>query len=299
MAYKEIPGPIEGYKIFNRDMTCRGFQFKPGMNELGNGDPLVLCENGFHFCKYPSGVLLYYQEGRVFKVRGYDVLDEPTAPGADYKMCCRKIEILEEMFPGGNGNAGDRNAGDRNTGNRNAGDWNAGNWNTGDLNTGTWNTGNWNTGNWNTGNWNTGDRNTGNGNTGNWNTGNRNTGNRNTGNRNTGNWNTGNWNTGNWNTGDWNTGNWNTGNWNTGNWNAGDRHSGYFGIGDAPIMFFGKPVKEGQFIDWELASGLGEALSDDATFDPAPYLALPNATKAYIKRLHKAHIEGRKKASRK
>ena len=62
-------------------------------------------------------------------------------------------------------------------------------------------------------------------------------------------------------------------------------------------MFFGKPVKEGQFIDWELASRLGEALSGDATFDPAPYLALPNATKAYIKRLHKAHIEGRKKAS--
>ena len=209
MAYKEIPGPIEGYKIFNRDMTCRGFQFKPGMNELGNDDPLVLCENGFHFCKYPSGVWSYYREGRVFKVRGYDVLDEPTTPGADYKMCCRKIEILEEMLPGGNGN----------------------------------------TGNWNTGNWNTGDRNTGNG--------------------------------------------------NTGNWNTGDRHSGYFGIGDAPIMFFGKPVKEGQFIDWELASGLGEALSDDATFDPAPYLALPNATKAYIKRLHKAHIEGRKKASRK
>ena len=217
MAYKEIPGPIEGYKIFNRDMTCRGFQFELGMNELGNDKPLSLCENGFHFCKYPSGVWSYYQEGRVFKVRGYDVLDEPTTPGADYKMCCRKIEILEEMFPGGNGN----------------------------------------TGNWNAGNWNTGTRNTGNG----------------------------------------NTGKWNTGNWNTGNGNAGDRHSGYFGIGDAPIMFFGKPVKEGQFIDWELASRLGEALSGDDPFDPAPYLALPNATKAYIKRLHKAHIEGRKKAS--
>ena len=62
-------------------------------------------------------------------------------------------------------------------------------------------------------------------------------------------------------------------------------------------MFFGKPVKEGQFIDWELASRLGEALSSDAPFDPTPYLALPNATKAYIQRLHKAHIEGRKKAS--
>ena len=220
MAYKEIPGPIEGYKIFSRYMTCRGFQFKLGMNELGNDKPLSLCGNGFHFCKYPSGVWSYYQEGRVFKVRGYDVLDEPTTPGADYKMCCRKIEILEEMFPGGNGNTGNGNTGNGNTCNRN---------------------------------------------TGNWNTGNGNTGNRNAGNR------------------------------NAGNWNAGDRHSGYFGIGDAPIMFFGKPVKEGQFIDWELASRLGEALSGDATFDPAPYLALPNATMAYIKRLHKAHIEGRKR----
>ena len=217
MAYKEIPGPIEGYKIFNRDMTCRDFQFELGMNALGNDKPLSLCENGFHFCKYPSGVWAYYQEGRVFRVRGYDVLDEPITPGADHKMCCRKIEILEEMLPGGNGN----------TGNGNTGDGNAG------------------------------DRNTGYGNTGNGNAGDR----------------------------------------NTGNWNAGDNHSGYFGIGVAPTMFFGKPVKEGQFIDWELVSELCAALSSDATFDPAPYLALPNATKAYIKRLHKAHIEGRKKAS--
>ncbi len=285
MAYKEIPGPIEGYKIFNQDMTCRGFQFKIGeVNELGNSDPLVLCENGFHFCKYPSGVWSYYQVGRVFKVRGYDVLDVPTTPGADYKMCCRKIEILEEIFPGGNLNTGNGNTGDRNTG---------------DLNTGNGNTGNGNTGNRNTGDGNTGDLNTGNLNTGNRNTGNRNTGHRNTGDRNTGDRNTGDRNTGDWNTGDWNTGDWNTGDWNTGDWNAGSRHSGYFGIGLAPVVFFGKPVKDPDSINWGLACQLGEALASDVPFDPTPYLTLPNATKAYIKRLHKAHIEGRKKASRK
>ena len=257
MAYKEIPGPIEGYKIFNRDMTCRDFQFELGMNALGNDKPLSLCGNGFHFCKYPSGVWAYYQEGRVFRVRGYDVLDEPITPGADHKMCCRKIEILEEVLPVGN--------------------WNTGNWNAGNGNTGNWNAGNENTGNRNSGDGNAGDRNTGYGNTGNRNTGDGNAGDR--------------------NTGYGNTGNGNAGDRNTGNWNAGDNHSGYFGIGVAPTMFFGKPVKEGQFIDWELVSELCAALSSDATFDPAPYLALPNATKAYIKRLHKAHIEGRKKAS--
>jgi len=194
--YKEIPGPIEGYKIFNNDMTCRGFQFKIGMNELGNDDPLVLCKNGFHFCKYPSGVWVYYDAGRVFKVRAYGVLDSPIEPGADCKMVCRKLEVLEEVVIGGDGN----------------------------------------------------------------------------------------------------TGNWNTGNWNTGNGNCGNRNSGYFCIGDAPIVFFGKKVRDESYIDWQLADRLANALASDESFDPTPYLSLPNATKAYIKRLHKAHIEARKKA---
>ena len=216
MAYKEIPGPIEGYKIFNNDMTCRDFQFRVGMNELGNDDPLVLCENGFHFCKYPSGVWAYYDAGRVFKVRAYGVLDSPIEPGADCKMVCRKLEVLEEVVIGGT-----------------------------------------------------------------WNTGNRNTGHRNTGDRNTGNG---------------NTGNGNTGYGNTGGWNCGDRNSGYFCLGNAPIVFFGKKVVDEAGINWQLADRLGNELASDESFDPTPYLSLPNATKAYIKRLHKAHIEARKKA---
>ena len=215
MTYREIEGPIEGYKIFNEDMTCRDFQFKPGMNELGNDKPLDLCENGFHFCKYPSGVWSYYVAGRVFRVRAYGVLDTPQDPGADLKMCCRKIEILDEIFTGGDGNTGDGNTGD--------------------------------------------------------------------------------WNTGDWNTGNGNTGNGNTGNRNTGNWNAGDQHSGHFGIGDAPVLFFGKSVKDVRRIDWDLAERLGRALAGDVPFDVTPFLALPNATKTYIKRLHKAHVEGRKR----
>lgn len=229
--YKEIPGPIEGYKIFNNDMTCLDFQFKIGMNELGNDDPLVLCENGFHFCKYPSGVWAYYDAGRVFKVRAYGVLDSPIEPGADCKMVCRKLEVLEEVVFGGNWNIGDGNTGDRNTGHRN-----------------------------------TGDRNIGHRNTGNWNIGHRNTGHR------------------------------NTGNWNTGKWNIGDRNSGYFCLGNAPIVFFGKEVVDEAGINWQLADRLGNELASDESFDPTPYLSLPNATKAYIKRLHKAHIEARKKA---
>ena len=61
-------------------------------------------------------------------------------------------------------------------------------------------------------------------------------------------------------------------------------------------MFFGKKVSDESNIDWQLVDRLGNALASDDPFDPTPYLSLPNATKAYIKRLHKAHIEARKKA---
>jgi hypothetical protein len=141
MDYKELPGPIEGYKIFNEDMTCKGFKFKIGMNELENNDPLKLCKNGFHFCKYPSGVWSYYNNGRVFKIRAYDVLEIPVEPGSGFKLVCRKIEVLEEIKITGYWNTGYKNTGDRNTGDSNTGDRN-----TGDRNTGYWNTGNWNTG---------------------------------------------------------------------------------------------------------------------------------------------------------
>ncbi len=120
--YREIEGPIEGYKIVNDDMTCRGVRFAPGERiKLGNDKPLELCKNGFHFCKSPSGVWVYYDKGRVFKVRAYGVLEAPVEPGADYKLVCREIELVSEVLATGNRNTGHRNTGDQNTGNMNTG----------------------------------------------------------------------------------------------------------------------------------------------------------------------------------
>jgi hypothetical protein len=155
---KFIAGPIEGYKATDADMKCRGKQYTLGeVFEMPPGEPLSLCENGYHFCKHLSGVYAYYPyDCRVFKVVAWDVLDLPVAPGADYKLVCRKIQLVEEVKYG--------EAGDRNTGNGNTGDMNTGDRNTGHMNTGHMNTGNRNTGHMNTGNGNTGDMNTGNGN---------------------------------------------------------------------------------------------------------------------------------------
>ena len=40
---------IRGYKVFNSDWTCRGFQFEVGKTYEEDVTPLC-CERGFHFC---------------------------------------------------------------------------------------------------------------------------------------------------------------------------------------------------------------------------------------------------------
>ena len=290
MEQELIQGPIDGYKIVDNELKCRGFQYKIGKRvRVQNDLPLELCVNGLHFCKYPSGVWEYYREGRVFKVKAYGVLKTKPETGADYKMVCKEIELVSEInvdgdwntgrWNTGDKNTGDRNTGDRNTGNRNTGYWNTGDRNAGDRNTGCWNTGDRNTSCWNTGCWNTGDQNTGNGNTGCWNAGDRNTGNQNTGDR--------------------NTGNRNTGHGNTGHGNATDFSSGFFCTKEQPIVFFDKTtnIKRDE-IDFLMVNRLCEKLSQDDKFDVAEFLSLPNATKKNIKALHKAHIRRRNKTNK-
>ena len=246
---------MKGYKAFNKDLTCRGFQYEIG-KEFEYKGKIELCESGFHFCKKIVDIQNYYnlkdKNTRLCEIEATGEVIE-----ANNKCVTDKIKIIreiskEEMYILGNegkentglGNTGDCNTGDRNTGNRNTGDRNTGNCNTGDWNTGDWNTGDCNTGDWNTGNRNTGDKNTGNWNTGNRNTGDKNTGNRNTGDRNTGNCNTGDRNTGSWNTGDRNTGSWNTGNWNTGDWNKTNRSTGVFCNEEPKVIMFNKETEK-------------------------------------------------------
>ena len=201
---------VRGFKVFNPDWTCRGFQYEVGKIFEEDVEPSC-CDRGFHFCENAADCFNYYSfnpDNKVAEVIAYgDIVREGD------KCCTNKIKIVREIpwqelltivntgkSCTGLCNTGNRNTGNRNTGDRNTGNRNTGNRNTGDRNTGNWNTGDWNTGDWNTGDWNTGDRNTGNRNTGNRNTGNRNTGNRNTGNRNTGDWNKSSFNTGCFNT---------------------------------------------------------------------------------------------------
>ena len=49
---------IKGYKGFNPDLTCRGFQYEVGKEyEEENAKS---CNSGFHFCENPFDVFGYY-----------------------------------------------------------------------------------------------------------------------------------------------------------------------------------------------------------------------------------------------
>ena len=173
---------MKGYKVFNKDWTCRGFQYEVGKTYEMKEDP-VYCEIGFHFCGKLIDCFNYYDFDSENKVAEIEALGTIDDSGDKEKYCTNKIKIVREL---------------------------------------TWhevldlvNTGKDNTGRGNAGNWNAGNRNTGRGNAGNWNAGNRNAGNRNTGRGNTGDENTGDENTGNRNTGDWNSTDFSTGCFNT------------------------------------------------------------------------------------
>ena len=203
---------IKGYKVFNPDWTCRGFQYEVGKTFQYNGN-IEMCEKGFHFCQKASDCFNYYDFNSNNKVAEIEAIGNTETKDnksvTDKIVIVRRIEWQELLTI--------VNEGKDCTGLCNTGDWNTGDWNTGNRNTGDWNTGDWNTGNRNTGNCNTGD----------WNTGNRNTGNRNTGD---------------WNTGNRNTGNWNTGNCNTGDWNSTNFSNGFFNSKEQPLYIFNNPT---------------------------------------------------------
>ena len=52
---------ITTYKGFDKDLKCRGFQYKVGKEyELPKGESVSVCSKGFHACESPLEVLDYY-----------------------------------------------------------------------------------------------------------------------------------------------------------------------------------------------------------------------------------------------
>ena len=185
---------MKGYKGFDKDLKCKGFQYEVGKTYECDGE-IKLCVNGFHFCKDPKQIIDYY--GTLAACRYCEIEASGEIIEGDGKCVCSKISIVREislqeflsLVNKGSGNTGWMNGGNYNKGNSNEGDWNEGDWNEGYSNKGNWNKGNWNEGDRNEGDWNEGNHNKGDCNKGDWNEGNHNKGDSNEGDSNIGSYN--------------------------------------------------------------------------------------------------------------
>ena len=157
---------MKGYKVFNPDWTCRGFQYNVGQVYEMDEKP-ICCDRGFHFCKKASDCFQYYSFDPNNKVAEVEALGDIDANNNGSKCSTNKIHIIREITwqevldlvnlgKGCTGlcNSGNWNSGDHNSGDHNSGDCNIGNHNSGDRNSGDWNSGNCNSGDWNSGDWN-------------------------------------------------------------------------------------------------------------------------------------------------
>ena len=81
---------VEGFKGFDKNMQCRGFQF-----EVGNSyhtDKVKVCESGFHFCENPIDVFNYYPPGESVYAE-VDGSGETDKHDQDSKVACTDIKI--------------------------------------------------------------------------------------------------------------------------------------------------------------------------------------------------------------
>lgn len=84
---------IKTYKGFNKDLTCRGFQYEIGKEYSQEGEVSV-CNRGFHACKNPLDVLDYYNE---IDNRFCEVEQSGSVDSDGSKTASSKIKIKAEI----------------------------------------------------------------------------------------------------------------------------------------------------------------------------------------------------------
>ena len=86
---------IIGYKGFDKNLQCRGFQYEVGKTFEHEGD-VSCCESGFHFCENPFDVFGYYppSDSRYCSVEGSGKSDKDNG---DSKVSVSKLHISAEI----------------------------------------------------------------------------------------------------------------------------------------------------------------------------------------------------------
>ncbi len=85
-----------GFKGFDKDLKCRGFQYEVGKEFVHDG-PVEACSSGFHFCENPMDVFNYYppSDNRYCEVKGDGDIDKER--DGDSKVAVSKIHISAEI----------------------------------------------------------------------------------------------------------------------------------------------------------------------------------------------------------
>ena len=135
---------MKGYKAFNKDLTCKGMQYKVGEIFEINENP-ICCKRGFHFCKNITDVYKFYAMSDDTRICEIEALGDIVTD--DVKYCTNKIKIIKEICSKEikHCNVDKTDAGYCNSGNRNSGNYNSGNCNSGNCNSGYCNSGYCNT----------------------------------------------------------------------------------------------------------------------------------------------------------
>lgn len=89
---------MKGYKVFNSDWTCRGFQYEVGKTYEMDEKPRI-CKQGFHFCKKLKDCFYYYPFNSNTKIAEVEMLGDSDTNMIDItsKICTNKIKILREI----------------------------------------------------------------------------------------------------------------------------------------------------------------------------------------------------------
>lgn len=80
---------MKAYKGFNKDMTCRGFQYEEGKEY--ETDTASLCNSGFHACENPLDCFDYYSPSS--SVYHEVEIEDNGERGDDSKVVGKKIKI--------------------------------------------------------------------------------------------------------------------------------------------------------------------------------------------------------------
>ena len=86
---------IPGYKGFDENMQCRGFQYQEGNTYHEDGN-IEACQSGFHFCKYPLDIFKYYSpaKNRFCNVEGFGKVSNDTD---DTKVAVSDLKVKAEI----------------------------------------------------------------------------------------------------------------------------------------------------------------------------------------------------------